>query len=49
MHAIKNGHKNIVDLLIHFKVDIHAKDEKQAKALMYASFYGKLEIIEKLL
>ena len=48
MHAIKNGHKNIVDLLIYFKVDIDAKDEEQVKALMYASFYGKLELIEKL-
>ena len=49
MHAVKNGHKNIVDLLIYFKVDIDAKDEKQANALMYASYCGNLEILEKLI
>ena len=48
MHACLNGHKNVFDLLIYYQVDIHAKDDKQNNALIYTSYYGGLEILEKL-
>ena len=49
IHASREGHKIIVDLLTDLKVNIEAKDMDQWTALIWASIYGRLEIVEKLI
>ena len=49
MHASIEGYKDVVNILIDFKVDVNAKDTNQYTALIYASQKGRLEIVEKLI
>ena len=49
IHASYNGYKSIVDILLEFQVNTDAIDTSKYTALMYASEYGRLEIVEKLI
>lgn len=49
MVAAKEGKSEIVDILVNSKAKVGAQDINGQTALMYASFYGHKEIVERLL
>jgi len=47
--AVYRGHKEIVKLFLEdAKIDINLKDKSNATALMWASAYGRTEIVHML-